>query len=141
MTILESKAEAVSTHPNPIPMKEKKLNLIIIAGRSGSGKTTTANKLAEDPEITKLVTYTTRQPRPGEIHEKDYYFLTKEVFQKELEAGNFFEHTTYNGNYYGIHGRAIDYILNKKKTHGVVVVDIKGMKAIKEYCENKRYNT
>src|SRR4051812_24606256 len=44
---------------------------------------------------------TTREPRPGEIDGRDYHFLTPEEFRRRLEAGDFLEHASYSGNYYG----------------------------------------
>ena len=71
-------------------------------GPTGSGKgTLEAHVLALHPEIVMPVTATTREPRPGEIDTKDYYFFTREEFEQKAAEGFFLETATYGGNYYG----------------------------------------
>jgi guanylate kinase len=118
-----------------------KNTLIIIAGGSGTGKTTIESLLAQDPDIVKLVSTTTRPKRAGEEHGKDYYFISKEEFETELRKGRFLEHVIYDGNYYGIHGKVIDLILGTQKKNGVIIVDVDGFRQIKKYCQEKGYNT
>lgn len=77
----------------------------MVSAPTGGGKTTLVTKalssLSPRFPITRLVTYTTRQPRPGEVHGTDYTFISKEEFAK-LQIENFFAETTcYNGNMYG----------------------------------------
>lgn len=74
--------------------------ILVIVGPSGSGKTTLAN-LLEDHGITKVTTTTTRPMRDGETNGVDYNFLSKEDFLERVEAGEFIEHASYNGNLYG----------------------------------------
>jgi guanylate kinase len=120
----------------------KKTNkLIIIAGGSGTGKTSVENLLAQDPQIVKLISTTTRPKREGEEHGKDYYFIGKEEFETELEKGQFLEHVIYDSNYYGIHGKVVDLILETQKKNGVIIVDVEGMRQIKKYCQEKDYKT
>jgi guanylate kinase len=58
-------------------------HLFIISAPAGTGKTTLVNMLTEKyPQVIRNVTCTTREPRPGEVDGKDYYFLTEEEFQK-----------------------------------------------------------
>src|SRR3954470_5692901 len=121
-------------NPNQLPK-----TLIIICGGSGTGKTSVKNMLVKDSNIVKLITSTTRTPRIGEEHGKDYYFITEEIFKQELTKGRFLEHVTYDGNYYGLHGKVIDLILGTQQKNGVIVVDIRGMISLKKYCEKKGY--
>src|SRR4051794_17910005 len=93
--------------------------LIIIAGGSGTGKTTVETLLTRDPNIVKIISTTTRPKREREEHGKDYYFISKEEFETELNKGKFLEHVIYDGNYYGIHGKVIDKILGIEKKNGV----------------------
>jgi guanylate kinase len=118
-----------------------KNTLIIIAGGSGTGKTTVESLLAQDPNIVKLVSTTTRSKREGEEHGKDYYFISKEEFEAELAKGRFLEHVIYDGNYYGIHGKVVDLILGIQKKNGVIIVDVDGFRQIKKYCQEKGYRT
>jgi guanylate kinase len=120
---------------------ENKNTLIIIAGGSGTGKTTIENLLAQDPNIIKLVSTTTRPSREGELDGKDYYFISKEEFETELKKGRFLEHVIYDGNYYGVHGKVIDLILGTQKKNGVIIVDVDGFRQIRKYCQEKNYNT
>src|SRR4051794_4682389 len=123
----------------PITPNQSSKTLIIICGSSGTGKTSVKNMLVQDPEFVKIVTSTTRTPRTGEEHGKDYYFITEEIFNQELVKGRFLEHVIYDGNYYGLHGKVIDLILGTQQKNGVIVVDIRGMISLKKYCEKKRY--
>lgn len=75
--------------------------LLVVSGPSGSGKTTLCRRLADSGEVRYSVSCTTRQPRPGEVHGKDYHFLSHEDFQSRLAAGDFLEHAEVHGNFYG----------------------------------------
>jgi len=76
--------------------------LIVLSAPSGGGKTTVCNLLLESrPNTTRAITCTTREPRPGEKHGVDYYFLEAADFLKRVQAGNFLEHATVFGNSYG----------------------------------------
>jgi len=82
---------------NPIPL------LVVISAPSGGGKTTLQDHLlAANPSLSRAVTCTTREPRPGEQDGVDYYFLDATSFLKRVQAGNFLEHATVFGNSYGI---------------------------------------
>jgi guanylate kinase len=66
--------------------------LLVIAGPAGSGKSTLCDRLVqEQPEFERVVTTTTRAPRPGEINGVHYHFLTPEQFDAGLAADNFLE--------------------------------------------------
>jgi len=76
--------------------------LFILSAPSGTGKSTVAVKLLQHLEgIRKVVTATTRKPRPGERPGVDYLFLSVEEFEKGIEEGRFLEHASVYGNYYG----------------------------------------
>lgn len=77
--------------------------LIVVSGPAGSGKTTLCVRLAEaHPQaIRRVVTCTTRAPRPGEVAGVDYHFLTRESFEQQVAAGVFLEHAHVHGNLYG----------------------------------------
>lgn len=71
--------------------------LTVILGKTCSGKTTVVDKLCEKyPNYQKVVTYTTRKPRSGEINGKDYWFISDEEFQDLRGKGRFSEYKVYH---------------------------------------------
>ncbi len=77
--------------------------LIVISGPSGVGKGTVRNALfqREGHSLVYSISMTTRKPRAGEENGREYYFVTKEEFEKRIEEGKFLEYTNFVGNYYG----------------------------------------
>ena len=76
--------------------------LIILSSPSGAGKSTLARRLrAWDPHIGFSVSATTRSPREGEEHGREYYFYDREAFEDMVEKGELLEHAEVFGNYYG----------------------------------------
>ena len=76
--------------------------VFVITGPSGVGKGTLIEQLLERvPELELSISATTREPRAGEVEGRDYFFLTPEEFRRRLESGDFLEHASYSGNYYG----------------------------------------
>ena len=76
--------------------------LIILSSPSGAGKSTLAARLrAWDPTLNFSVSATTRAPRPGEEHGREYYFHSRAEFQDMVAKGDMLEHAEVFGNYYG----------------------------------------
>jgi guanylate kinase len=76
--------------------------VFVITGPSGVGKGTLIEQLLDRvPELELSTSATTRAPRTGEVDGRDYFFLSPEEFRRRLEAGDFLEHASYSGNYYG----------------------------------------
>ena len=73
--------------------------MIILVGKSGSGKTSIAKELEERYGIKKVVTCTTRPMRPGEVQDKDYHFMTEEEFVSRMDNGEFAETAEYNASF------------------------------------------
>ena len=76
--------------------------LIILSSPSGADKSTLAARLrAWDPTLNFSVSATTRAPRPGEEHGREYYFHSREEFQDMVAKGDMLEHAEVFGNFYG----------------------------------------
>lgn len=77
------------------------MNIAIIVGLTASGKSTVLTSLCDEHNFEKLVTTTTRNPRPGEVDGIDYYFIDKDSFEEKQKNGFFLESVFVKGNYYG----------------------------------------
>lgn len=105
--------------------------LIVLTGASGVGKTTLANRLlAEMSDLVKLVTYATRDPRPGEQDGVDYNFVSVEQFREMIDNNAFFEHAEVYGQYKGIAAADAEKLLASGKDV-LAVIDIQGAESVK----------
>jgi len=83
-------------------LMNKKGSLIVISGFAGSGKGTITKELIKRYDSYCIsVSATTRNPRPGEVDGKDYFFISREQFEEMIDNGELLEHAEYVGNYYG----------------------------------------
>src|SRR5438874_4496751 len=115
--------------PNPNPL------LVVISAPSGTGKTTLCEQLLKArPNLTRAITCTTRDPRPGERDGVDYYFLDAATFLKRVQAGNFLEHATVYGNSYGTLKSEVVGKLRQVKDV-VLNIDVQGAAAIRAKAE------
>ena len=96
--------------------------MIVLAGASASGKTEVAKLLEKKYGIKKIVTTTTRKKRAGERDGIDYFFVSKEEFEKKIVDNQFVEYTLYNGEMYG---STKDQIANDR----CVVIDPAGLRS------------
>jgi len=77
-------------------------SLFVIVAPSGAGKTSLVKALLkEEPNIRLSVSYTTRTPRPGEVHGREYHFVNRAEFKTLLAKDEFLEHAEVYGNLYG----------------------------------------
>lgn len=111
----------------------KKSNFLILSGPSGVGKKKIIEKLFEYPELNLAysLSMTTRKRRVQEKHWKDYYFVNKKEFEKEIKNDNFLEYAEYVGNYYGTNKSYIQRLINQNKNI-LFEIEILGAKAIKK---------
>ncbi len=93
--------------------------MIILIGPSASGKTAVGKCLEEEFNVKKVVTYTTRKKRTGEINGIDYIFISKEEFKEKKENGFFFETMSYQDNFYGTSKESI-------KENRYMILDLNG---------------
>ena len=85
-----------------LPNQSTAGSLFIVAAPSGAGKSTLVNALlAQEPAIKLSISFTTRPPRPGEQHGREYYFTSADDFLERKAQGEFLESAEVHGNYYG----------------------------------------
>jgi guanylate kinase len=105
-------------------------NLIIISSPSGGGKGTLINKvLVSSPEITLSISYTTRQIRPGEEDGREYFFVSKEEFERLIKEGEFLEYAVVHGNYYGTSLAQVRKVMEEGKDI-ILEIDVQGAETI-----------
>ena len=106
--------------------------LIVISGFSGAGKGTLMKKLTADYENYALsISMTTRQPREGEINGREYFFVTKQEFEKRIEEDGMIEYAGYCGNYYGTPKAYVQQQLEDGKDV-ILEIEIQGAHKVKE---------
>ncbi len=108
--------------------------VLILSGPSGSGKSTLYKKAFEQVSGFEFsVSCTTRTPRPGEIHGKDYYFVSKERFHELIQENAFAEYAEVHGNCYG----TLKSELYRRIDRGIDVlldIDVQGAAQIRAEC-------
>tara|TARA_B100000029_G_scaffold120931_2_gene114280 strand:+ start:4388 stop:5011 length:624 start_codon:yes stop_codon:yes gene_type:complete len=88
-------------------------NVYIISAPSGAGKTSLVKSLCNDWDfIQPSISHTTRQRRSGEVEGKDYFFVTKNKFMKQISKNYFLEYQNVYGNYYGTSIESVNSIRN-----------------------------
>ncbi len=76
--------------------------LFVISAPSGAGKTTLIRQvMARFPGLSYSVSHTTRPPRPGEVHGKDYFFVSEETFKEMIDADAWLEWARVHAHFYG----------------------------------------
>ena len=76
--------------------------MLVLSSPSGAGKTSIARALlSSEPDLRISISVTTRQPRPGEEHGKDYYFVAEPEYQRMVKGRELLEHARVFDNYYG----------------------------------------
>ncbi|MDE5858793.1 MAG: guanylate kinase [Oscillospiraceae bacterium] len=106
-------------------MKMNRGMLIVVSGPSGCGKGTVLAEILKDDNIFYSVSATTRSPRPGETDGVNYYFYSKEKFERLIEEGGVLEYACYCGNYYGTPRRPVEDMLEKGK-HVILEIEVQG---------------
>ena len=103
--------------------------LIVVSGFSGAGKGTLMKRQAEEYDGYSLsISATTREPRPGEEDGREYFFLSREQFEKRIADHALIEHAEYCGNYYGT---PKDYVERELAAGRDVILEIEIQGALK----------
>jgi len=106
--------------------------LFLISAPSGSGKSTLVNQLrslVKDLEFS--VSYTTRPPRGSELEAREYHFISREEFQRMIDAGEFLEYADVFGNYYGTARKSLTDAFAKGKDL-LLDIDVQGASQVRE---------
>lgn len=102
--------------------------LLVLAGPAGSGKTTLCERMVADaPGFSRVVTSTTRPPRPGEINGTHYHFFSPEEFDQRLASGQFLEWAQVHGKHrYGtLASSVLDPLANGQNL--IINIDVQGV--------------
>lgn len=106
--------------------------LIVVSGFSGVGKGTLMKQLVHSYDNYALsISMTTRQPRPGESDGKEYFFVSREVFEKTIAENGLIEYANYCGNYYGTPKEYVEKQLEKGKDV-ILEIEIQGALKVRE---------
>ena len=106
--------------------------VVVISGPSGAGKSSFVKALlrGNGEDLTYSVSATTRAKRPHEIEGKDYFFLTRDEFQRRVNAGDFVEHAQVHGEMYGTLRSQIERVLESGR-NVLLDVDVQGGQAVR----------
>ncbi|KAJ7281678.1 guanylate kinase/L-type calcium channel beta subunit [Mycena rebaudengoi] len=108
------------------------LRPLVLSGPSGVGKSTLLQRLfAEFPDKFGFsVSHTTRAPRPGETHAKQYFFVQTQDFKDLIAAGAFIEHAEFSGNFYGTSFETVRQIHDQGR-RCILDIEAQGVRQIK----------
>jgi guanylate kinase len=105
--------------------------LFIVSAPSGTGKTTLVERLVQVvPELVLSRSFTSREPRPGEVDGVDYNFIRREQFDAMVAAGEFLEFAEVFGNYYGTSAGETERVLASGRDV-VLVIDVQGARQVR----------
>ena len=107
-------------------------SILVVSGPSGAGKSTVCRRLlAAEPEVHFSVSCTTREPRAGERHGREYYFLALAEFQRRAAAGDFLEHAEVHGHLYGTLREEVErFVLQGQDV--LLDIDVQGARQVRE---------
>uniref|UniRef100_A0A914YH40 Guanylate kinase-like domain-containing protein n=1 Tax=Panagrolaimus superbus TaxID=310955 RepID=A0A914YH40_9BILA len=113
---------------------------IVLSGPSGGGKSTILKRAMKDhPDAFAFsVSHTTRDPRAGEVHGSDYWFVPRPEMEQMIDKGLFLEHAQFGGNLYGTSKKAVNDVQKSGKIC-VLDIELQGVKNIKKTDLNPKY--
>ena len=111
-------------------MSRKKGKLYVITGPSGAGKGSVCGEILKDINNEFSVSMTTREAREGEVHGKDYFFVSEEEFRDNIAKGNFLEHASVFEHLYGTPRDMVEKQIAKGRNI-ILDIDVQGALQVK----------
>lgn len=110
----------------------RRQRLVILAAPSGAGKTTLCARLLQDfPLLVASTSTTTRAPRGEEIHGREYYFVSRSDFERQMAEGRFAEWASVHGHYYGTSKDVINRAFAAGKSV-LLDIDVQGAESLRK---------
>jgi guanylate kinase len=117
--------------PSFCPMHSSPL-ILLLSAPSGGGKTTVCERLLQaNPSLRRVITCTTRSPRPGEVDGVDYHFLGLEEFRGRRDRGDFLEWAEVYGHGYGTLKESVRHILDEGRDV-LLNIDVQGAASVRQ---------
>lgn len=112
--------------------------LIIMSGPSGVGKGTIRREVMKDKSLNLFysVSMTTRERRPGEVDGEDYYFVSKEEFQRNIDNNNLLEWAEFVGNRYGTPKDKVEKMRDEGK-NVMLEIEVNGTTQVLKNCQGR----
>jgi guanylate kinase len=105
---MSSKVKELQTATHVTNSATSRGTLFVVSSPSGGGKGTIIREVLDVvPNLSYSVSFTTRAPRPGESDGREYFFVSREVFDEMVASGEFLEWACVHGNYYGTAKRQV----------------------------------
>jgi len=117
-------------------MHHSQARMYIVSAPSGAGKTSLVRRaIVELSELTVAVSHTTRGMRPGEVEADDYYYVSREQFEKMIDSDQFLEYAEVFGNYYGTSMHAVNTALSSG-TDVILEIDWQGAAQVRQKLDD-----
>lgn len=124
------------TQSNTAPAPTPRGLLIVMTGASGVGKGTLREQWLADQDVFYSTSWTTREPRAGEVNGRDYVFVTPAEFAEKAKAGGFLEHAQFVGNHYGTPIEPIEAALERGQDV-ILEIEVEGAMQVKDRMGDK----
>ncbi|MFI5954110.1 guanylate kinase [Cryptosporangium sp. NPDC051539] len=113
--------------------------LTVLSGPSGVGKGSVVAEIRRHhPSVWLSVSVTTRPPRPGEEHGKQYYFVSRDEYDQMVAAGDLLEHAEFAGNGYGTPRRAVEERL-ASGLPALLEIELQGARQVREAMPSAQF--
>ena len=118
-------------------MNQRKGLVVVLSGFSGAGKGTIMKHLLNkySGQYHLSISATTREKRTGEEDGREYFFKTREEFDRMIEQGEFLEHATFNGHSYGTPKAYVEKLIGEGKDV-ILEIDVQGALQVRRIFED-----